>query len=125
MTNTADIYALLDSDGNPRYVGHSKDVSERLRVHWKHRIRTGRYNPAFSEWLCSLDSPPAYRVIARVAYADRCKWEAFYTARLRERFDLLNINTGAQPAHMARFMAASHSPETWAKMTATKRGARS
>lgn len=92
------IYALLDPDGTPRYVGHSKNPAQRARDHRSHRHNkylAAKYNPPFSAWLDSLPGCPAYRIIAAVARADRFKWEKFYTDRLRQAgAELLNIASG-------------------------------
>jgi group I intron endonuclease len=127
---TACVYALLDPEtGKPRYVGHSADVSKRVRRgHWRNRNTAcaRAANPAFADWLCSLSEKPEAHIFETVPYVDRYKAEAYYTDLLRQipGIELLNINTGARPApeHVAKMVMASHTPEARAKISATLRG---
>ena len=81
---TAFVYVLLDVDGRPRLrraqQGSGCACGGSLEA--ARECPGMRGNPAFCEWLCSLHARPRYRVIARVAYADRYKQEHFYTERL-------------------------------------------
>ena len=103
---------MLDADAKPRYVGHSRDAEQRVRMHWKHRRNAwrNRENPGFYGWLQSLASRPQYCVLAVVPYADRYNAEHQWTDLLRQSpgIELLNINSGAHldPGHLARLHTA-------------------
>ena len=122
------VYAVLDADAKPCYVGHSRDAEQRVRMHWKHRrnTRRNRENPGFYGWLQSLASRPQYCVLAVVPYADRYKAERQWTDLLRQSpgIELLNINSGAHldPDHLARLHAASRTPEAVAQIRASLKG---
>ena len=62
------VYAVLDVDRRPRYVGHSGDPEHRVRVHWVQRRNAyrNRENPGFYGWLQSLPCHPGYCILAVV-----------------------------------------------------------
>ena len=122
------MYAVLDVDGRPRYVGHSRDAEQRVRLHWKHRRNPyrNRENPGFYGWLQSLASRPQHCVLAVIPFADRYEAEHQWTDLLRQSpgIELLNINSGARldPAHLARMQAAARTPEAVARMRTSLKG---
>jgi hypothetical protein len=63
------IYALTDPrDEKPRWVGSALDVKDRARQHWRDACAGyTRSNQGFYEWLCSLDQPPPYTILAEVS----------------------------------------------------------
>jgi hypothetical protein len=95
------IYALLDHQGCPRYVGWSRDPAARVAMHWRHRGKKDRYrqNPALAEWLQGMLLPPDWRVLATVPWADRYQQERAWTVRVAAKHQLLNISYGAAPLH--------------------------
>ena len=112
---TAYIYALLDpATGNPRYIGHSRNVQARVKSHWWNRNRDDRAstNPKFYGWLCSLSGPPECRVLAVVSWERRFQLERLFTERARQApgADLLNINSGnlKTAGELAAFVALGH-----------------
>jgi hypothetical protein len=125
---TAYVYAVLDVDGRPRYVGHSLDPEQRVYSHWRHR-RTplrNRENLGFYGWLQSLACRPQYCILAVVPFADRYTAEHRWTDLLRQSagIELLNINSGARlhPDHVARMHAAAKTPQARAKLSASLTG---
>lgn len=91
------VYALLDPEtGRPRYVGHSKNVVERVAIHWG--TRHYAYHLPVRAWLRTLSEPPPYAVlVADVPFERRFEVEATWTERLRaDGEDLLNVSVGAR-----------------------------
>lgn len=91
------VYALLDPEtGRPRYVGHSKNVVERVAIHWG--TRHYAYHLPVRAWLRTLSEPPPYAVlVADVPFERRFEVEATWTERLRAAGeDLLNVSVGAR-----------------------------
>jgi len=102
------IYALTDPEtGQPRYVGHTTRLQDRVGSHWSTR---GRDSRPVSVWLGSLSDPPSYVALETdVPFEERFDAEAFWTILLRQRGEkLLNLNVGAQisPAHARKSNAA-------------------
>ena len=97
-------------------------------MHWKHRRNRyrNRENPGFCSWLESLATRPPYCVLAVAPYADRYQAEQQWTEMLRQSpgIGLLNINSGARldPDHLARWHAASKTPQARAKLSTSLTG---
>lgn len=131
MQRKAGIYALLEpSSRKVRYIGQSLCPARRAWEHWQHRNNDDYLrNPAFADWLRSLDGPPGVHVFEEVSFEDRFKAEEYYTDLLRQipGVELLNINSGAKQAESvrkkisARHVGVPKSAEHRAAMSAAAR----
>lgn len=124
------IYALLDIDGTPRYVGQTKNVHVRLRNHWGSRHHAAeRPTRRLGAWLASLEQKPAISVLEIVDCDRGFEAEAAWTVRFREQgHDLFNVSTGASisPGSAVKIADAlrgrSRPSEIMAKVAAANRG---
>jgi GIY-YIG catalytic domain len=90
------IYALLDTDNTPRYVGSTLDIADRVRTH----LAVQRYspewweNPSKTEWIRSLEGPPRYVILEEGNdYSNRYPAEVWWIRTYRDRYGakILNI----------------------------------
>jgi hypothetical protein len=92
------IYGIIDpAAGKVVYVGHSRDVDVRMRMHREHRRSPARArtNPGLYGWLASLLTCPGYKILAVAPYERRYQVERQVTLRLRKTCALVNICDGA------------------------------
>ncbi|WP_430378428.1 GIY-YIG nuclease family protein [Streptomyces sp. B1-3] len=105
------VYALMDADGAPRYVGSTADPEARLRYHWSHRRDPRK---AVNTWLGRLPEPPTIELLAVVPHDQRLAVEERLTDLFRESgAPLLNVVSGG-----AALTGWHHGPETRAKIAA-------
>jgi hypothetical protein len=85
------IYALLDPDRKPRYVGRSVSAATRAKTHWSQRSRR---QTAVARWLRDLDRPPELWIIQDVPAATAAEAEVYWIGLLANipGIELLNIN---------------------------------
>lgn len=117
-TRTVSIYALLDPDGTPRYVGSSQNLAARVANHWSARLHPERQsNQRYATWLASLDECGVrfgVKVLEEAPHELRYEAEARWVADLREQgHDLLNINTGAKRAQSVTQAASASAATSW------------
>lgn len=92
------IYGIVDpASGRVVYVGHSRNVDVRMRMHWEHRRSPARArtNPGLYGWLESLLFCPGYKILAVAPFDRRFQVERQVTLRLRKTCVLFNIMDGA------------------------------
>jgi hypothetical protein len=88
------IYALLDDDGQPRYVGKSVSATSRTKTHWSQRFR--RSTPV-SDWLKTLTDMPEVVILQIVPAGQGDDVERYWVGRFG---DLLNVQfTGRAKGH--------------------------
>ncbi|MFD9398356.1 GIY-YIG nuclease family protein [Streptomyces sp. NPDC060011] len=118
------VYALIDSDGQARYIGETTDPDKRRLWHWYNR-RYDSGNMPLKEWLRSLDGPPGIVILDTVPYEDRYKSEAAWTVLFRWVYGetLLNMNDGNEPSEETRArMSAAKTPEVRARLSEFMKG---
>lgn len=104
------VYALVDGEGKPRYVGSTTDPKARLKYHWSHRR-----NPQspVNTWLSELDEPPGVELLAAVPHDQRLTVEGRLTDLLRESgAPLLNVISGG-----STLTGWHHTPEAKARIS--------
>jgi len=86
--NHAELYAVENEIGSPRYIGVAKNSVVRQNRSWGHR----KNHPGqLGIWLRSLSKRPRVRVLAVVEWSERLSTETRLIMRLRELgYDLVN-----------------------------------
>lgn len=94
MRKTARVYALVDEQGDIRYVGYSGlDLAQRAAEHHRHRnLDLNRCNVRLNEWLRSLPKPPQAVLLQEVDWEDRLKSETEWTRWARGVYGDLVLN---------------------------------
>lgn len=88
------IYALLDAENRPRYVGcTSLTLGERARLHYSNRFR---YNTPLARWLDTLTEPPGTWLIQEVSFEQGWNAEKYWIDLLRQVPCVELLNTMAQ-----------------------------
>jgi len=100
------IYALLDVDGTPRYVGKTMTPRKRLTEHWFSRHgRHGNGQTAVARWLATLVEPPVMEILQVTTRATATEAERHWIRTLTTEHGqdvILNDRLTGQPAAEAR-----------------------
>jgi len=113
------IYALLDGENRPRYVGVSKDPATRARLHFGQRFKR---NTPVARWLRTLELKPDCWLIEEVPAEQAYEAETYWIRLLRQvpGVELLN-----QVASHGDVWRGQHLPaEMRAKISASLLGKR-
>ena len=101
-----DIYFMFDLKTKHGYVGRSIHLETRMKEHWFERNCKVTYT---NKWLCTLSSPPPYRVLKKCIEKNWEKWEIYWIAKMREEgWTLTNLtesgdgNNGFRPTEETR-----------------------
>lgn len=97
MTRSASIYALLDDNGQIRYIGYTiRTLEQRLSAHmrWLRRTNSARH---LAQWLRSLGHPPTIILIEAITEIEVDDRERYWIRFYREaECDLVNATDGGK-----------------------------
>ncbi len=91
---TSFIYFMFDLKTMHGYVGKSNNVGLRVKTHWKGRHGRLTYK---DNWLCTLSSPPPYKILRKCTEKNWQELERYFIAKMkRGGWTLTNLTDGGE-----------------------------